>query len=51
MSQLSVKNISKSFGALSVIDKFDLELNMGDRHAVIGPNGAGKTTLFNMISG
>ncbi|MEI4196466.1 ABC transporter ATP-binding protein [Roseovarius sp. E0-M6] len=51
MSQLSVKNISKSFGALSVIDKFDLELNMGERHAVIGPNGAGKTTLFNMISG
>jgi len=51
MSQLSIKDISKSFGALGVIDKFDLELNVGDRHAVIGPNGAGKTTLFNMVSG
>ena len=51
MSQLSVSDISKSFGALKVIDKFDLDLAVGERHAVIGPNGAGKTTLFNMISG
>ena len=51
MTQLAVSNISKSFGALRVIDKFDLELAVGERHAVIGPNGAGKTTLFNMISG
>ncbi|MFN0263703.1 ABC transporter ATP-binding protein [Tepidamorphus sp. 3E244] len=51
MTQLAVSNISKSFGALRVIDKFDLELKTGERHAVIGPNGAGKTTLFNMISG
>ncbi|MCB1471591.1 MAG: ABC transporter ATP-binding protein [Rhodobiaceae bacterium] len=51
MSQLRVSNISKSFGALRVIDTFDLNLSAGDRHAVIGPNGAGKTTLFNMISG
>jgi len=51
MSQLSIRNVSKSFGALRVIDQFDLELAAGDRHAIIGPNGAGKTTLFNMISG
>lgn len=51
MSQLSLRNISKSFGALRVIDTFDLELGVGDRHAIIGPNGAGKTTLFNMVSG
>ena len=51
MSQLAISNISKSFGALRVIDQFDLELAVGDRHAIIGPNGAGKTTLFNMISG
>lgn len=51
MSQLSIDGVSKSFGALRVIDSFDLDLKAGDRHAVIGPNGAGKTTLFNMISG
>ena len=51
MSQLAVRDISKSFGALRVIDKFDLELGVGERHAVIGPNGAGKTTLFNLLCG
>lgn len=51
MTHLSVRGLSKSFGALSVIDKFDLELPQGSRHALIGPNGAGKTTLFNMLSG
>ena len=51
MSQLTVSGISKSFGALRVIDRFDLDLAVGERHAIIGPNGAGKTTLFNMISG
>lgn len=51
MTQFQVRNLSKSFGALHVIDTFDLELAKGDRHAIIGPNGAGKTTLFNMMSG
>lgn len=51
MSQLVIRGLSKSFGALNVIESFDLSLSVGDRHAVIGPNGAGKTTLFNMISG
>lgn len=51
MSQLSISNLSKRFGALQVIERFDLDLLAGDRHAVIGPNGAGKTTLFNLMSG
>ena len=51
MTQFKIQNLSKSFGALQVITKFDLELEKGDRHAIIGPNGAGKTTLFNMITG
>lgn len=51
MAQLSIKDLRKSFGALQVIQGFNLELQRGARHALIGPNGAGKTTLFNMISG
>lgn len=51
MAQLSIKDLRKSFGALQVIQGFNLELQQGSRHALIGPNGAGKTTLFNMISG
>jgi branched-chain amino acid transport system ATP-binding protein len=51
MAQLSIQGVAKSFGPLSIIEGFDLELEQGARHAIIGPNGAGKTTLFNMISG
>ena len=29
----------------------DLEIPVGERHAIIGPNGAGKSTLYNLISG
>jgi branched-chain amino acid transport system ATP-binding protein len=48
---LSVRGLSKSFGALRVVT--DLDFDVADREVVgvLGPNGAGKTTLFNLISG
>ncbi len=48
---LSCVELSKSFGALSVVRGVSLHIPSGERHAIIGPNGAGKTTLFNLISG
>ncbi len=48
---LSVKNLSKSFGGLQVIEEISLHVRPGERIGLIGPNGAGKTTLFNMIAG
>jgi branched-chain amino acid transport system ATP-binding protein len=49
---LRVENLSKSFGALAVLDNLSFEVRAEERRVVIiGPNGAGKTTLFNMISG
>jgi branched-chain amino acid transport system ATP-binding protein len=49
---LRVENLSKSFGALAVLDNLSFEIRAEERRVVIiGPNGAGKTTLFNMISG
>ena len=51
MASLEIADLSKSFGALSVISNLSMTLVSGERHAVIGPNGAGKTTLFNLITG
>ncbi len=51
MAALSVRGVSKRFGALTVATDIRLELPVGARHALIGPNGAGKTTLVNMITG
>lgn len=52
MSDIALKlaGVQKSFGRSAIIRGVDLEVPMGERHAVIGPNGAGKSTLFNLIS-
>jgi branched-chain amino acid transport system ATP-binding protein len=48
---LSGNGISKSYGALRVLQGVDMEVRAGEILGILGPNGAGKTTLFNMISG
>lgn len=48
---LTVRNISKSFGSFKAVDGVDLDIAMGEIHAMIGPNGAGKTTCFNLLTG
>jgi branched-chain amino acid transport system ATP-binding protein len=51
MSALSVQGLVKSFGGIRATDNLDLEIHVGEIHAIIGPNGAGKTTLINQLSG
>jgi branched-chain amino acid transport system ATP-binding protein len=48
---LRLKDLSKSFGALTVIDGLSLELRAGEALGIIGPNGAGKSTMFNLVTG
>lgn len=51
MSMLSLKSVSKSFGALKVTDDVTFDVPEGQALGIIGPNGAGKSTLFNLITG
>ncbi|NLJ94140.1 MAG: ABC-F family ATP-binding cassette domain-containing protein [Clostridiaceae bacterium] len=51
MSQISLKNIDKSYYEKDVLVDVDLQINPGDKLAIIGENGAGKTTLFRIILG
>lgn len=48
---LSVRGLSKSFGALAVAQSIDLDLRPGTRLGLIGPNGAGKTSFVNLLTG
>jgi urea ABC transporter ATP-binding protein UrtD len=48
---LVLKNLTKWFGGLQVINDVNLSFRPGELRCIIGPNGAGKTTLFNMITG
>ncbi len=48
---VSIKNLQKSFGKLTVLDGLDLNIQKGGIFAVLGPNGSGKTTLIKSILG
>lgn len=48
---LAARDVSKSFGAVRVLQGISFDAYPGEVLGILGPNGAGKTTLFNMISG
>jgi multiple sugar transport system ATP-binding protein len=49
MIQLS--GVRKSFGAVSVIEGVDIEVEDGEFSVFVGPSGCGKSTLLRMIAG
>nr|HID14734.1 ABC transporter ATP-binding protein [Anaerolineae bacterium] len=51
MAILTSKNVTKSFGGLVAVNRFDFDVPEGSIVSLIGPNGAGKTTFFNCITG
>jgi ribose transport system ATP-binding protein len=48
---LSLKGISKRFGAVQALDDVSMECRRGEIHAVVGENGSGKSTLLGIASG
>ncbi|MFH2131109.1 MAG: ABC transporter ATP-binding protein [bacterium] len=51
MSFLALSNVTKEFGKLAAVDRFDLEVQKGEVVGIVGPNGSGKSTLVNLITG
>jgi len=47
----TLKDISKSFGPLTILDHANAEIMRGDKIALIGANGKGKSTLLRIIAG
>jgi len=48
---LELREVSRAFGSLRVIQRLDLTVGTGEILGILGPNGAGKSTLFNLIAG
>ncbi|GAA2129933.1 ATP-binding cassette domain-containing protein [Streptomyces synnematoformans] len=48
---LSLRGVSKQFGAVAALTGIDLDVAAGEVVAVVGDNGAGKSTLVKILSG
>ena len=44
------RSLTKSYGELTALDSFDLEVEQGSIFGLLGPNGAGKTTLIRILT-
>ena len=48
---LSIQQVRKSFGATTVVQEFDLDVNQGEFVSFLGPSGCGKTTMLRIVAG
>jgi ABC-2 type transport system ATP-binding protein len=44
-------DLTKRFGALTAVDRLNLQVEAGSIYGFLGPNGAGKTTTIRMLVG
>ncbi|MDX8510531.1 ABC transporter ATP-binding protein [Mesorhizobium captivum] len=51
MGNITLKNVSKSFGSTTIIPNIDLKIEDGEFVVFVGPSGCGKSTLLRLIAG
>ena len=49
-TMVEIRNVTKRFGAVTVLDDVSLDVPEGSATAIIGPSGSGKTTLIRCIN-
>ena len=51
MARISIRNVEKDFGTVSVLKNCSLDIPHGEFLVLVGPSGSGKTTLLRLIAG
>ncbi|MBP9184832.1 MAG: sn-glycerol-3-phosphate ABC transporter ATP-binding protein UgpC [Fuscovulum sp.] len=51
MAEVTLRNVKKDFGAVSIIKGIDLDIRNGEFCVFVGPSGCGKSTLLRMVAG
>jgi spermidine/putrescine transport system ATP-binding protein len=48
---VQLQAVSRHYGALTAVERIDLEIEPGEFLVLLGPSGSGKTTILSMIGG
>jgi NitT/TauT family transport system ATP-binding protein len=48
---ICIRDLTKSFGGLTAIDRVSLDIAPGEFFMIVGPSGCGKTTLLRILAG
>jgi iron(III) transport system ATP-binding protein len=49
--KISIRGVVKRFGAVTAVDRAELEVADGELFTLLGPSGCGKTTLLRLLAG
>ncbi|MDO3433482.1 ABC transporter ATP-binding protein [Rhizobium sp. CBN3] len=50
MSMIEISNVTKRYGAATVVDKVSMKVEKGEITVIVGTSGSGKSTLMRMIN-